>query len=185
MKSYRRIDHDKTHRWRRIAKIELDAKEGKIHPINEMAIPLKKFLEKVEGLQYEIIRNWCLCKWCQLYDPTCDVFSHWKDELCTLMNQLNLPALKNGMDKRKHLQRILIDESEFNNPTMVLKTIRGKFEKENINDLAQRTNVATQCAKSISEIIDALVNDDRSIESYVSMAFACSPSETRQLSSCN
>jgi len=171
MKSYRRKDNENTRRFRRIARIEIDAKEGKLHTINEMAITLKKFLEKVEGIQYELIRNWCLCKWCQIYDPSNSVFSHWKDELCTFMNQLNLPVIKNKIDKRKHLQHILIDESEFNDANIVLKTIRGKFEKEHINDISQRICVASECAKNINYIIDALVDNDRSIESYVENEF--------------
>lgn len=173
MKSYRRIDHSvNSRRWKRIAEIEIDAKEGRLHAVNEMAITLKKFLEKVEGIQYELIRNWCLCKWCQLYSPSNDNFLHWKDELCTFMNQLNLPVIKNKIDKKKHLQRIFIDESEFNDPNMVLKTIRGKFEKEHINDSSQRTTIATECSKNINNIIDALIDNEHSVESYVEETFS-------------
>lgn len=171
MRSYRPKDVDATNRFQRIARIEIDAKEGKLCNVNEMAITLKKFLEKVEGIQYELVRNWCLCKWCQLYDPRNMIFSHWKDELCTFMNQLNLPTIKNKIDKRKHLQHILIDESEFNDPNVVRKVIRGKFEKEHIDDISQHIVVAAECAKNIDNIIDALCNNDQSIESYVQTTF--------------
>lgn len=99
------------------------------------------------------------------------IFSHWKDELCTFMNQLNLPTIKNKIDKRKHLQHILIDESEFNDPNVVRKVIRGKFEKEHIDDISQHIVVAAECAKNIDNIIDALCNNDQSIESYVQTTF--------------
>ena len=87
------------------------------------------------------------------------------------MNQLNLPVIKNKIDKKKHLQRIFMDESEFNDPNMVLKTIRGKFEKEHINDSSQRIIIATECSKNINNIIDALIDNEHSVESYVEKTF--------------
>ena len=166
---HRQIDNELVNKHRRIVEIEMAAKEHRLPPpINEMAIPLKKFLEKIEGLQYEIVRNWCLCKWCQLFNPGNENFNHWKDGLCTVMNQIKLPMVKNKIDKRKHLHRILLEESEFNDPTMVYATIIGKFEiDEHIEDKHQLTIVARECAVRIDEIVDALANNKGSIESYV------------------
>ena len=35
--------------------------------ISEMAIPLKDYRKKAEDLRFQLVENWCLCKYCQLY----------------------------------------------------------------------------------------------------------------------
>lgn len=90
MKSYRRKDRIKMleEKGKRILIDKMNAIEGKWPMIFEMAIPLKKYTEKIETFKYELVKNWCLCKWCQLFDPINDNFNHWKEELSSYMLQL-------------------------------------------------------------------------------------------------
>ena len=54
---------------------------SRIDPITEMAVPLKKYKERVDGLRFHLVRNWCLCRYCQLFDTTNICFKHWINEL--------------------------------------------------------------------------------------------------------
>ena len=52
----------------------------RIGVINEMAVPLKDYRARVDGLRFQLVENWCLCKWCQLFNPECENFAHWVTE---------------------------------------------------------------------------------------------------------
>ncbi len=54
---------------------------SRIDPITEMAVPLKKYKVRVDGLRFHLVRNWCLCRYCQLFDTTNICFKHWINEL--------------------------------------------------------------------------------------------------------
>ena len=36
--------------------------------INEMAISLKDYRDKMDAYRIRLVENWCLCKYCQLYN---------------------------------------------------------------------------------------------------------------------
>ena len=93
MKSYRRKDTKKEILWHRIEK-QLKELEKTKQMMTEMAMPLKAYIRKIEYYMYELIQNWCLCKWCQQYDPANVNFNHWMKELRSCINQLKDPILK-------------------------------------------------------------------------------------------
>ena len=55
--------------------------------ITEMALPLKAYKVSVDGLCFQLVGNWCLCKWCRLFNPECENFTHWIIELKTCINK--------------------------------------------------------------------------------------------------
>ena len=167
MKSYRRKDQI----WKQAMSIEKDAEDGKLPMLSEMAIPLKSFLAQADGLGWQIAINWCLCKWCQLYDSQCINFNHWKDELAAHLSHLNRLNIKNGIDKRKHLNKIWIQNYDFNDKNTILKVIANKFYKEHIDDKHQCNVVASAFANSIDEIINVVSNDVNETMQYVEKTF--------------
>lgn len=72
---------------------------NRIGVINEIAVPLKNYKSRVDGLRFQLVENWCLCKWCQLYNPKCENFAHWIVELKACINNLKFFDIKNGIDK--------------------------------------------------------------------------------------
>ena len=36
---------------------------NRIGVMNEMAVPLKIYRARVDGLRFQLVENWCLCKW--------------------------------------------------------------------------------------------------------------------------
>ena len=41
--------------------------------IVEMAVSLKDYRKRVDGLRFQIVENWCLCKWCLVFNPQCEI----------------------------------------------------------------------------------------------------------------
>lgn len=164
MKNYRRKDHEAEQFWN-------DVINRKTTMLSEMAIPLKMFIRDIEGLKFQIVQNWCLCKWCQLFDKENLNFNHWKDELASHMLQLQNSKLKGRISKQKQLNRYLVEYYEFNDKDVVVGAIRDKFYKENIDDNNQINCVAMEFANSINSLIDVISDHSKVIMSYIHKTF--------------
>ena len=144
---------------------------NRIGTINEMAIPLKDYKSKVDGLRFQLVENWCLCKWCQLFNPECENFAHWIVELRACINNLKLVDIKNGIDKRRTLTRMLIDDYDYDETNMIVRIINDKFDTENIDNNIQRAMVASAFADDIRVLIDVISVDAISTNSYIQTTF--------------
>lgn len=139
--------------------------------VTEMAVSRKDYLARVDGLRCPLIENWCLCKWCQLYDPKNQNFGHWITELRVCIKNLKDLDIKNGIDKRKTLIGSLIETYDYNDPSMIVRVIIDKFDLENINSASQRKTVATEFANSIYDLIDMMSDDSVGTISYIQKTF--------------
>ena len=102
--------------------------------IFEMAHDRKQIRNKVEGLHGQIIENWCLVKYCSLYDNDNINKNHWKNELITHLKSIYKLTLKDGnkYSKFKLIYTILIEEYEITTAKKIEQEIYRKFKKENI-----------------------------------------------------
>lgn len=139
--------------------------------LNEMAIPLKKYEEKIDGYRFQIVENWCLCEYCKIYNQENENYNHWKEELMTHLNSLKKIRIKNNIPKKRILKRVLIDEDDYNDPEMIIQIIIYKFKKENILNKQIIKKIATDFSIEISNIIDYIANDNLSVEEYVDETF--------------
>lgn len=168
MKSYRRKDNvakSAEQFWNDV----IDRKNASL--ISEMAIPLKLFIRDIEGLKFQIIQNWCLCKWCQLFDPENINFNHWKEELASFLLQLQNSKIKGGISKRKHLDKYFIEYYEYNDKDSVIGAIRDKFSREGINDNRQINRVAREFANDINSLLDVISDQMKPIMAYIHKTF--------------
>ena len=140
--------------------------------LNEMAVPLKDYKARVDGLRFQLVENWCLCKWCQLFNTNSKNLPHWCGELKACINNLKLLDIKNNIDKRKTLRRLLVDDYDYDKPNMIMRIIRDKFDDENIMDEIQRVRVATEFADNIQCLIDVISIDSISTKLYIEKNFA-------------
>lgn len=141
--------------------------------MNEMAMPLKVYIKKIDFCMHELVENWCLCKWCQMFDPENINFNHWRKELRAFINQLKDPVIKNNIDKKKHLQKWLVEYYELDNKTMVYRLIKDKFADEHIIDQKQTIDVAQAFAKDIDSLITLIADDSHSTINYINAVFSC------------
>lgn len=139
--------------------------------INEMAVPLKNYQTRVDGLRFQLVINWCLCKWCQLYNPECDNFKHWINELKACIDNLKFLNIKNGIDKRKILTRMLVNDYDYNDANMIERIVRGKFVIEKILDNNQKVKVCIEFADNINELIDAISIEAIETDEYIQKTF--------------
>ena len=144
---------------------------NRIGLITEMAVPLKKYKERVDGLRFQLVENWCLCKYCQLYDKTSNNFNHWLSELKACINNLKLLDIKGTADKRKTLIRMLVDDYDYNKVNMILRIIADKFNGENINNEKQRIAVSKSFSDNIETLIDVISIDSITTDAYLKETF--------------
>lgn len=144
---------------------------NRIGIINEMAVPLKIYKSRVDGLRFQLVENWCLCKWCQLFNPECENFAHWITELKACINNLKFLDIKNGIDKRKTLINMLVSDYDYDNANMIERIVRGKFARENVNDIHQKLCVCSEFADNINALIDAISTDSIDTDDYIRNIF--------------
>lgn len=145
---------------------------NRIGIINEMAVPLKAYKARVDGLRFQLVENWCLCKWCQLFNPECENFAHWITELKACINNLKFLDIKNGIDKRRTLISMLVCDYDYNNANMIERIVRGKFVGENICDNHQKVRVCAEFADNINGLIDAISMDAIDTDEYIQNTFS-------------
>ena len=153
-----------------ILKVILEEYDGK-SMINEMAVPLKSYKSRVDGLRFQLVENWCLCKWCQIYNHECMTFLHWCTELKTCIDNLKFLDIKNGIDKRKTLMKMLINDYDYNDPNMIERIIRGKFVKEHIDNNLQKSKVCTEFADGINDLINVISLNSIDTTEYLQNTF--------------
>lgn len=162
-------------KWRKLhseSYNEIFARMDSCKLISEMSTPLKKFISSVEFLQEQIIENWCLCKYCQMFDNENQVRNHWIEELHAYLSKLVGMKLKNGIDKSKHVRRLMVDEYELNDKSRVIEFIIGKFKEENISDMDKIESVATQFSSSLPRLIEVISSGNlTSVDEYLIMEF--------------
>ena len=144
---------------------------NRIGLINEMAVPLKTYKAMVDGLRFQMVENWCLCKWCQIFNPKHESYIHWVRELKTCINNLKFLDIKNGIDKRKTLLKMLINDYDYNNANMIERIVRDKFVTENIHDRNQKACVCSEFADNINGLIDVISNDEIGTDEYIQVTF--------------
>ena len=144
---------------------------NRIGMINEMAVPLKTYKARVDGLRFQLVENWCLCKWCQLFSPECENFAHWINELKACINNLKFLDINSGIDKRRTLIRMLIKDYDYDETNMIVRIINDKFDIEKITDGSQRTRVAADFADGIQSLIEVISIDTISTNSYIQDTF--------------
>ena len=144
---------------------------NRIGMINEMAVPLKTYRARVDGLRFQLVENWCLCKWCQLFNPECENVAHWITELKACIDNLKFVDIKNGIDKRKTLIKMLVTDYDYDNANMIERIIRGKFVRENLTDNVQKVQACTAFADNIFGLIDAISMETIDSDEYIQNTF--------------
>lgn len=138
--------------------------------ITEMAVPLKKYKARVDGLRFQLVENWCLSKYCQLFDPGNPNFRHWINELKACIDNLKFLDIKNG-DKGKTLEKMLLSDYDYNEPTMIRRIAAWKFKKEGITDGKRIDRVCREFALDIKDLIRVISDNDKIVDEYLQETF--------------
>ena len=127
--------------------------------IFEMAYDRKHLKKMVDGLFIQIIENWCLVKYCTLYDIHNTTKNHWKQELRVHCGKIYHSLLKGGNSQVKYnlISEIVLDKMELTTARKIKSITRTKFRVEN---LEQHDIIFNQCANDIPLLITLLSNKE-------------------------
>lgn len=135
--------------------------------ITEMATKLTVFRLMLHNLYIQLIENWCLVRWCDMYPNELTskrLRNHWATELKAVMTDISNEKLKSGR-KDKVIKDELINGLELNDKDRIADIIRDKFEKEG---LEKYINVMSEeCANNIENICNVLSGNSSDIKEYV------------------
>ena len=126
-----------------------------------MAIGLEEYIKRVDKLRLHLVENWCLCKYCELYDSSNPNFEDWAEALLYTMNDIKSLNVNDG-NKLDTLKQMLIEEYNFNDANTIHRIIVDRFNRERICNDTRTRYVSEQFAESIDDFITAL-GDDRII----------------------
>ena len=127
--------------------------------IFEMAYDRKELKKMVEGLFDQIIENWCLIKYCSLYDPTNTNSNHWRVELRSHIYNIHKMKLKGGNESTKSnlIKDIVYDKKEICTSKDISKIIRIKFRTEG---LQIKSDICNECIEELPFIIELLASKE-------------------------
>lgn len=127
--------------------------------IFEMAVSRKDLKKDIDGLIKQILENWCLVKYCTLYDPNNRTKNHWKNELGTHMEAILEKQLKGGdaASKYKLIKDWVIDSLEITTAEKIYLRVKRKFEKEN---LKLSIDICEACIEELLTVLQLMSNKD-------------------------
>ena len=136
--------------------------------IFEMTYDRKEIKKRVEGLINQIIENWCLIKYCSLYDNNNINKHHWKQELKAHLYNIYEMKLKGGNVKTKYnlISEIIYDKKEITTSSKISSIIRIKFRTENISIYNDICDLCIDNLNYIIELISNNENDDNTDKIY-------------------
>ena len=133
----------------------------------EMVYSRQDYLYRIMGLTKQIVENWCLIKYCNLYDiENCNRL-HWSKELIAHLENLCDCNLKKGLNKLKTTEYALIYKAELDDKDVVYKLLYRKWKDENLPDYTKSV-VAKAFSKEVLKICKLIANNSiEDIEKYV------------------
>lgn len=146
-----------------------DVLSSKRARIDEYAIPRKRYITALSSRIGQILENWCLCKYCALYDLENNNYAHWLTELKAQIVDMSRTSIKGG-NTTKTARNVFIDMFHLDEPTNIFNIVERKFKNEGISECEKLTIVCDICSKAIGNIIDILTNNI-SIKDYFNNEF--------------
>lgn len=133
----------------------------------EMAYSRQNYLHQIMGLNKQIVENWCLIKYCNLYDEENYNRLHWSKELIAHMENLCNCQLKKGLDKLKTTEYGFIYQAELDDEDVVYKMLYRKWKDEDLPEYARKI-VAKKFTEELSKLCTLIANGSvEDIENYV------------------
>ena len=137
----------------------------------EMTYSRKELKNSFDGILDQIIENWCLVKYCSLYDTNNINRNHWTNELTAHMYNILKRQLKNGGEdaKLQLLKLVTYEQKEYTTSAAIKRCIRLKFKKGNIQIYDE---VCSACIEDLETILNLISKKDtdenyQNIDTYI------------------
>ena len=133
----------------------------------EMAYSREKYIDRLMGLDNQIVENWCLIKYCNMFDEEHWDRLHWSKELLAHMANANECKLKKGLNKLNTTNYVFITLNELNNVDTVDLWLERKWDTEQLPD-DKRKIVAAEFVKALPKICQLIAgNSYNDIKKYI------------------
>lgn len=135
--------------------------------IFEMAYSRQDYLYRIIGLHKQIVENWCLIKYCNLYDVENYNRLHWSKELIAHLENLYDCKLSKGIDKLKTTHFGLEYKAELDDEDVICKLLYRKWKDENLPENTKHA-IAKEFVRALPKICEIISGKDpEKIENYV------------------
>ena len=121
-------------------------------------------------MRFCLVESWCLCKYCQTYDPDNAKHSQWIAELRTIINDIKTLNIERG-DKVRVLTKMLIDDYDYDKVNMIWRIVEDRFCIEKIANPNQALAVCKSFADGIDELVEILEDDHIATDTYLKQTF--------------
>ena len=140
--------------------------------LNEMAMPLSLYKDKVADILPQMIENWCLVYYCRISGTHQDLRNHWASELSAAMGKIANMNIKGGNHAVVRMKALFYVWNLYDYDTsemVVSNVVWNKFRKENIDTTSEfYSDTISAFLKSTKEIINVLLTQSaEQIEEYV------------------
>lgn len=133
----------------------------------EMAYSREKYIDRLMGIDRQIVENWCLIKYCNMYDEENYNRLHWSKELISHLTNACNCKLKKGLNKLKTTNYVFVELNELDDLNTVDIWIEHKWDVENLPD-DKRLVVANEFVKALPKLCQLMATGTyNSIKQYV------------------
>lgn len=142
------------------------------YSLNEMAMSLKDYKRRIEGILVQIVQNWCLVRYASLSGTHKQLISHWRSELYNHLTNIASLKIKNGnkADVKEKVLYDVINERDFDtNEQSISLVVSGKFFKEKISTNSQYySETISDFKENIKNIVNVILSgSEKVIRDYV------------------
>jgi hypothetical protein len=139
--------------------------------LKEYSSHTSEFRARVEGIWYEMVLHWCLCKYAQLYDPSNQNREHWAVELRGFINYLKKGSLKSKGKKTPILNKVIVEYFGVGNPQENFGNVLADMRNEGFSDEARILNVCTILSDRIQDVFSLIDNKNELTDTYIHKEF--------------
>ena len=126
--------------------------------IFEMAHSRENYLRNVEGLTHQIVHNWCLIKYCNMFDEENYNRLHWSKELIAHIENLRIMKLKGSLNKLRVTQQSFIENSELDDENTIIDILEYKWFDEGLSKESMKT-VAKEFTKALKTLCELIATN--------------------------
>ena len=142
------------------------------YSLNEMAMSLKDYKYRIEGILVQIVQNWCLVRYASLSGTHKQLISHWRSELYAHLTNVASLKIKNGnkADVKEKVLYDVINERDFDTDEQSISlVVSGKFFKEKISTNSQYySETISDFKKNVKNIVNVILSgSEKVIRDYV------------------
>ena len=142
------------------------------YSLNEMAMSLKDYKCRIEGILVQIVQNWCLVRYASLSGTHKQLISHRRSELYAHLTNVASLKIKNGnkADVKEKVLYDVINERDFDTDEQSISlVVSEKFFKEKMStDSQYYSETISDFKENVKDIVNVILSgSEKVIRDYV------------------